>query len=261
MFRLTLLAVALLIFDKNGGLATVRYAVQTVAAPIYWLTTLPKRLDSWTDENLVSRERLAGQNRVLSEQALFLEAKMLQMDALIEENTKLRALLGASNRLLDRYMVAQVIGVVPDPVRQVLVIDKGEQDNLNELVPILDQFGVVGQIISSTKHTANVLLLTDKTHAIPVKILRTGVRSVIEGSGDIDRLNLLFVPLTADVSLGDVIVTSGLGGIFPEGYPVGEVETILRDPNQPFLRINVRPFARLNQSDMLIAIPSKVESL
>jgi len=235
-------------------LTPVHQGVRTLAAPLYWLSDLPSRVNAWGDENLVSRERLIVDNQSYQEELELLKAKVLKIEALRNENDSLRELLNAADRIEHNYVSAQVIGVVPDPIRQLVVLNKGTDDGIVKGMPIVDQFGVIGQIESATAHTATVLLLIDRTHAAPVKLLRSGVRSVVEGSGDISRLNLLFVPLTADVSIGDLVVTSGRGGIFPSGYPVGKVETILRDPDEPFVKVSVRPLARFNRSDTLLAV-------
>jgi len=194
------------------------------------------------------------QNRALRARVLMLEASLLELSAYSDENERLRSLLNASERVAQEAIAAQMIGVVPDPVRQVLVVDKGASDGVADGMAILDRFGVAGQVILSTEHTAHVLLVTDRSHALPVRFSRTGVRSVAQGLGDISSMELLFVPSTSSVEVGDEIVTSGLGEVFPEGYPVGEVETIIRDPNQPFMSIKIRPYAQLNRSRFFIAL-------
>jgi rod shape-determining protein MreC len=251
---LVLLAIILIVADKNIGLRSVHAALSTLAAPFYWLSSVPERVNRWGDDNLVSRDRLMEQNEALRARVLMLESGLLEFRALADENERLRALLNASNRVTQTPVAAQMIGVVPDPVRQILVLDKGRDDGVEEGMAVLDRFGVAGQVILATASTSHVLLVTDNSHAVPVRFTRTGVRSVAQGRGEISSIELLFVPATSDVSIGDEIVTSGLGAVFPEGYPVGEVETIIRDPNQPFMSIKLRPFARLNRSRFFMVL-------
>jgi rod shape-determining protein MreC len=244
----------LIFADKNVGLRSAHAALSTLAAPFYWVSSLPDRVNQWGDDNLVSRDRLMDQNQALRARVLMLEGALLELQSFKDENDRLRSLLNASERVSQQAIAAQMIGVVPDPVRQVLVVDKGEDDGVYSGMAVLDRFGVAGQVILSTPSTAHVLLLTDPSHALPVRFSRSGVRSVAQGIGDISTIELLFVPSTSSVEIGDEIVTSGLGKVFPEGYPVGEVETIVRDPNQPFMSIKIRPFARLNRSRFFIVL-------
>lgn len=249
-------AVILLVVDKNVGLSSMRMALTTLSAPFYWLSSLPDRVDQWGDDNLVSRERLMAQNVALRAENDQLQLLFQRFKSVTAENDRLRQMMGASERLTHDVITGQLIGVAPDPVRQVIIVDKGQADGVRVGLPVLDRLGVAGQVIDVSTTTASILLLTDQSHALPVRFLDSDVRSVAEGAGDISQLQLLFVPQTSNVQPGDIIVTSGLGDVFPEGYPVGEVDFLLRDPNQPFMEIRVRPYAQLNKSRFyMILVP------
>nr|WP_298634791.1 rod shape-determining protein MreC [uncultured Umboniibacter sp.] len=262
LVRLMVVAVILLVVDKNLGLSSLRMALTTLSAPFYWLTSLPDRVDQWGDDNLVSRERLMAQNASLRAENDQLQLLLQRFQSVTTENDRLRQMMGASERLSHDVITGQLIGVSPDPVRQVIIVDKGQDDGVRIGLPVLDRLGVAGQVIDVSATTASILLLTDQSHALPVRFLDSGIRSVAEGAGDISQLQLLFVPQTSNVQPGDIIVTSGLGDVFPEGYPVGEVDFLLRDPNQPFMEIRIRPYAQLNRSRFyMILVPHFDETI
>jgi len=162
--------------------------------------------------------------------------------------------------LEDRILIAELIGISPDPKVHKVIINKGSSDNIYVGQPVLDAFGLMGQVVAVTSAASEVLFITDDSHAIPVQISRNGVRTVIEGIGDLYRLRLRYVPSTMDIVEGDILISSGLGGRFPSGYPVAQVERINYDPGKSFATVYAKPAAQLNRSRHVLLVFSDVET-
>lgn len=238
----------------TNWLAPVRAQLGVVAAPFYWVTDLPKRIGNWGDETFVSKQALHEENQALKSELLILQRKLQQMAALAAENVRLRRLLGSSDMLQDNVLVAELVGVSPNPLSHSVVINKGLSDGVYNGQPVLDAFGLMGQVVEANPHSSRVLLITDTSHALPVQVNRNGVRAIAEGTGHINRLRLRHVSNTTDIREGDLLVSSGLGNRFPVGYPVAEVEQVVRDPGQSFSTVIARPMARLDRSRHLLLV-------
>lgn len=252
IFALVLLGTG---YYRPESLQGVRNVLADYAAlPVYWLATFPKRLWEWTDEQLSSRDTLQERNTALVHENLILQQKVLRMATLMAENSRLKELLNSTELLEDSVLVAELLGVSPDPDRQEILIHRGKADKMFEGQPVLDAFGLVGSAIEVSEHTARVLLITDSTNAVPVQVSRNGVRGIAEGSGRPDELYIRNLVPTTDIHEGDLIVSSGLGGRYPPGYPVGEVIRTEYDGTDPFLRVVVRPSAQLDRSQQLLVV-------
>src|SRR5690606_7922668 len=169
-------------------------------------------------------------------------------------NNELRRLLNSSEVLDDRVIVGEVVGVSPDPFSHEIIINKGESDGVTTGQAVLDAEGLMGQVIQTSQFTSRVLLVSDSSHAVPVEVVRNGLRSILLGNGETDELDLVHVPDTADIREGDMLVSSGLGGRFPRGYPVAEVSSIEKESGEPFVTIQAAPKARLNQSRLVLIV-------
>ena len=236
-------------------LQSLRSALSDYAAlPLYWLTAFPEHVWQWADEQLSSRDDLQERNRALEHENLILQQKVLRIATLMAENSRLKELLNSTELLEDSVLVAELLGVSPDPTRQELLIHRGKADKVFEGQPVLDAYGLVGSVIEVSDHTARVLLITDVTNAVPVKVNRNGVRGIAEGSGRPDELYIRNLVPTTDIQEGDLIVSSGLGGRYPPGYPVGQVIRTEFDGTDPFLRVVVRPSAQLDRSQQLLVV-------
>lgn len=231
------------------------------ALPFQWVGNIPARVSEWGNESVVSRMQLETENERLRRQLRVHKAQLQRMAAIAAENSRLRNLLNATELLKDRVLVAELIGVSPDPLRHTIVINRGRVDGAHAGQPVLDDVGLMGQITGVREHNSTVLLITDSRHALPVQVVRNGVRAIVEGTGDFRRLQLRHVSPTLDVREGDQLVSSGLGGRFPVGYPVGEVIHIERDPGQSFLDVEVEPAANIERSRHLLLVFSAVEEL
>ena len=239
---------------RFNQMAATRATLSAVAFPFYWLVDLPERIGDWGEENLVSRSTLLEDNGQLRAEALLLHAQNQQMASLRAENVRLRALLNSSALLQDDVLVAELIGISPDPARHLVVLNKGGNDGVFVGQPLIDAEGLIGQVIEVAPRSASVLLITDTTHAIPVQINRNGVRAIAEGIGRLDSLELRHVASTEDIVVGDLLVSSGLGGRFPEGYPVAVVSEVDSDPGQAFAQVRAVPSAALNRSRHVLLV-------
>ncbi len=194
------------------------------------------------------------ENEALQARLLILERRALKYAALAAENNELRRLMNSSEVLDDRVIVAEIVSVSPDPYSHEVVINKGSRDGVRVGQAILDAGGLMGQVVQSSSFTSRVMLVSDSSHAVPVEVVRNGLRSILLGIGDSDILELVYVPDTVDIREGDLLVSSGLGGRFPRGYPVAEVSAIHKDPGDPFVQIQATPKARLNQSRLVLVV-------
>lgn len=238
-------------FDK---LAPVRSVIATGLGPVYWLGNAPYRFSDWFSGLFVSRDDLQQENEELKTRLLILERRALKYAALASENNELRRLLNSSEVLDDRVIVGEVVAVSPDPFSHEVVINKGSNDGVTTGQAVLDAEGLLGQVIQTSQFTSRVLLVSDSSHAVPVEVVRNGLRSILLGNGETDELELVHVPDTADIREGDMLVSSGLGGRFPRGYPVAEVSSITKEPGEPFVDIVAVPKARLNQSRLVLVV-------
>ncbi len=255
---LVALALALLLIGRfTPWLDPVRSRLDLVAVPFYWLTDIPRKVSSWFDVNLLSRQQLLEENQLLRNQIRVQESRLQQMAQLTAENLRLRQLMNSSEIVQDRVLVAELIGVSPDPLVHKVIVNKGSEDGVYVGQPLLDAYGLMGQVVAVTPYTSHVLLITDNSHAIPVQVTRSNVRSVAEGVGDLYQLQLRYVSSTTDIEEGDILVSSGLGGRFPVGYPVAQIEKITHDPGEPFANVVVRPAAQLDRSRHVLLVFSE----
>lgn len=231
-----------------------QWMTEWVARPLFWLTRFPSDAWHWVEDATSSREALEERNRALEHENLILQRKVQRMATLMAENARLKALLNSTELLEDSVLVAELLGVSPDPRRLELVVGRGSRDGVFAGQPVLDAFGLVGTVIDTSASTARVLLVTDSSNAVPVQVNRNGVRGIAEGSGRLDELHIRNLVPTTDIVQGDLVVSSGLGGRYPPGYPVGEVVRIEYDGADPFLRVVLRPLAQLDRSQQLLLL-------
>lgn len=257
-----LISAALIAADARfEQLTPVRSTLATGLAPVYWLGHAPYRFTDWVGALFVSRGDLEEQNEELRTRLLILERRSLKYAALAAENNELRRLLNSSEAVDDRVIISEVVGVSPDPFSHEIIINRGTNDGLQPGQAVLDASGLMGQVTQTSQFTSRILLVSDSSHAVPVEVVRNGLRYVLLGNGERDYLDLAHVPDTADIRKGDMLVSSGLGGRFPRGYPVAEVSEIVKEPGEPFVSIRATPKARLNQSRLvLVVFPQQVNA-
>lgn len=256
--RLLLLAgvsLFLLIADQRSDyLDTARKTLGSAVYPLRIAVDAPISLWRWMEETTASRNDLLMRLSRLETERLITQARLQRYAALQSENARLRAMLEAKRRVPDRVQVAEIMSVSSNPFRHVLVIDKGTRDGVFEGQAMIDADGVVGQIIEPGLLSSQALLISDPDHALPVQVNRSGLRTIAVGTGEYGRLDLPFLPNNADIEEGDLLVTSGLGGAFPPGYPVGTVDSVERLPQNPFAEVSARPAAALGQVQEVMLI-------
>jgi len=242
------LGVALVILDHRGGwLHQARREAGLAAQPLWWVAGLPGKLGTRLQDDAATLTQLTAENRRLRDELLVSNARLTRLSAAVADNVQLRALLNAAgNRGLD-VQLAAVLNIDLDPTRQRLVLDAGANDGVYVGQPVIDAGGLLGQIVQVMPAYSTVLLLTDPDHAVPVMVQRNGVRMLAFGNGRSDQLQLMNVPLNADIKDGDVVVTSGLGGRFPPGFPVGKVIDLHADDSRTFLVGELTPAAHLDR--------------
>jgi len=248
-------------FDhRQHHLDSMRSALSVLVYPLQWLVDMPGSAGEWFRESLSTRRELQEENASLRTQQLVLNTQLQKLEALEAENRRLRALLDSSFQIGERQMrIATLLSVDMDPYRHQVEINKGSLDRLFEGKPLLDSQGIMGQLVHVAPFTATAMLITDPSHAIPVQVNRTGLRTIALGTGSIDRLELPHIPTNADVRAGDLLVSSGLGGRFPPGYPVAEVISVEQDPGDTFSNVTARPRALLDRSrEVLLVWPPDV---
>ena len=248
------ISVALIVMDHRGDwLAQVRGHASVAMQPLWWLAGLPSRMGESLRDDAATRTRLAEENRLLRNELLLAAARQARLQVEAEENARLRGLLGAAERGGQDVQLAPILDVDLDPTRQRLMLNAGSASGVRRGQAVIDAGGLVGQVIEATPTTATVLLLTDPDHAVPVAVARTGVRLIVYGTGRSDVLELRNVPLSSDVKAGDVLITSGLGGRFPAGFPVGTIAALRPDDSRAFLVGDVDAAAQLDRGrDVLL---------
>lgn len=233
----------------------------SVAWPFYWVTSVPARIREWGEDSVLSRAELEAENERLTTELLVYQGQLQRMIDLAAENIRLRHLLNATELLEDHVLVTELVGVSPDPLKHVISINRGAFDKVYVGQPLIDSEGLMGQVTEVYDHHARVLLVTDSSHALPVKVARSGVRVIVEGTGDYRLMKLRHVSPTQDIEVGDALVSSGLGGRFPEGYPVGTVTELVRPEGQDFVEVTVTPTAQVDRSRHLLLVFSDVVEL
>jgi rod shape-determining protein MreC len=242
-------SLALMVADhRYDHLSSLRSALSFLTYPLQLLAESPVTLTHWVGRTLSSRKTLRSENRRLHRQNLALRGRLQKLTALEAENVRLRGLLESSFKVGDRVLVAELMAVDLDPYRQQVVVNRGSSSGVYRGQPVLDADAVMGQVTSVNPFTSTVVLITDPSHSLPVQLNRNGLRTIAIGTGRINTLELPHLPNNADVQVGDLLVTSGLGGRFPPGYPVAEVTSVKREPGQPFAQVRATPSAHLDRT-------------
>jgi rod shape-determining protein MreC len=244
-----LASITLLIVDYRGSrLDSLRSTLAFAIYPLQSLASLPADTYHSISDTVISYVDLQKENQRLKESQLVNDAKLLKLAALEKENTRLRLLLENSFQLGEQVLVAELLSVKLEPYEHTVLVNKGSRFGVHPKQPVLDANGIVGQVVRTTTNSSEVMLITDPDHAIPVEVNRNGLRTIAFGTGQANRLHLPFLANNADVVPGDLLVTSGLGGGFPAGYPVAVVDKFEARPDKSFANIYATPKAQLDKS-------------
>ncbi|MDT8281789.1 MAG: rod shape-determining protein MreC [Gammaproteobacteria bacterium] len=255
MVVLVVASITLMTVDHRWhSLERVRGALSGILYPLQYTIDLPIRLFYWADESLSTRQLLLEKNREYEARHLENRVQLQKLDIIDRENDRLRKLLGAIPKTTERLLIAEIISVDVDPYRQIILLNKGSSNDVYQGQPIIDAQGVMGQIIHVGPLSSSAILITDVSHATPVQVNRTGLRTIAFGSGKIDQLNLRYLPHNADIKEGDLLITSGLGGTFPANFPVAIVSKVERPGGEPFAVVEARPHAQLDKSREVLLV-------
>jgi rod shape-determining protein MreC len=240
---------------RHQYIDSVRPALSVAVAPLQYMATWPRNVTHFVTEQWSSQRALIAENKILRARELEQLVRLEQLGALEQENQQLRALLQAAPRILvKKTLVAEILAVDSDMFLQELVLDKGTRDGIYVGQTVLDAQGIMGQIIQVNALTSRMLLITDTRSGVPVQIVRNGVRGIVVGNGRQGDLSLINLPITTDVQVGDVLVSSTLGARYPAGYPVGIVSSVLHEPDERFATIIVKPSAHVDRSQPVILV-------
>ncbi len=239
---------------RTEYLDNARSILAVFITPLQFIASTPDRLGTWIQEAFTSEESLNQAYTRVRGENMKLRARLQRMQALEAENASLRRLLAAAEKVPDQVLMAELVDVSLDPYTHKLIVNRGVTDGIYLGQPVLDPEGVMGQVTETMPFTSAVTLITDPSHATPVQVERNGLRAITFGTGTADKLKVSYLTHNADIKIGDVLVTSGMGGRFPAGYPVAEVMEIVRDASEAFLRISAKPVARLERSKHILLV-------
>jgi rod shape-determining protein MreC len=246
-------SLVLLAGERHGALKAVRTPLAVTVYPVQLAVSSPVRFVRDIVESVSSYANLVAENRRLKDEQLVLRTKLLKFAALEQENIRLRGLLDTSFKVGEQVLIAELLSINLVPYEHVVEVNKGTRFGVHPGQAVFDANGVVGQVLRVSPYSAEVMLITDPNHAIPVQVNRNGLRTIALGTGQIDRLALPYLSSNADIQVGDLLITSGLGGVFPYGYPVATV-TAIAPQKSPFAKISAVPVAQLDRNRELLLV-------
>tara|TARA_B100000686_G_C16514149_1_gene823692 strand:+ start:57 stop:896 length:840 start_codon:yes stop_codon:yes gene_type:complete len=248
-YRLTFVVIlsCILMYQDQEGTYTVKLRSYLSASlyPLQYLVNAPKNLQKNLSENLLGREEIINENQKLKEENLNLKSQMQQVYKLESENKRLYELMDSKPKTNDEYVFADIISTSNIRDKHQILINRGSKDGIKLGSSIVDSNGIIGHVIRDQIFASEVLLISDLEHAIPIEVVRTGLRSIAVGTGNHTRLKINMLPVNSDIQKEDILITSGLGGRYPEGFPVGTVKNIKSNSGESFLEVEILPFANL----------------
>lgn len=240
--------------SQNHHLEGVRRGIDYLITPVRYVINTPFELMGWSKKKLSLHSTLIDQNNHLRKENLSLRTRQQKLEILEQENQRLRELLGSTSQTTERSLVAELLTVAMEPYSQQVMLNKGTQNNVYIGQPIISAEGVMGQIIHVNPMSSTALLITDAKHDIPVQSNRSGLRTIARGTGNPENLELLHIPNSADIKVGDLMISSGLGARFPRNYPVAVVTDVTPQVTQPFAKVMAQPTAKIDRSNELLLI-------
>jgi len=235
--------------NRFGFLDRVRFGLGYATTPVYWVADIPARVSTWIDDVFVYRTDLLEENEYLREELLVAQQELQLLESLASENSRLLELNDATQAIEGEVVPAEIINISPDPYSKRVLINKGARDGVFAGQPLIDANGLMGQVDEVLPFTSWVLLITDSHHVTPIEVNRNGERALARGSrSTATELELEFVTQTQDMLAGDLLVSSGMGQIYPKNYPVAEIISVYVDPGQDFALIKAKPLAQINST-------------
>lgn len=255
----SLLSIALLVTDaKFRYLETLRQVASIVIYPLQRIAAAPAGIAQRIGDFFVTQDSLRADKTRLVRQNSENAVALQQLQALRAENAHLRKLLGAREQIDVKSTPAEVLYAARDPFSRRIVIDRGSQHGVQNGQPVIDHIGVIGQVTRTYPWLSEVNLLTDKGHVVPVQNLRNGTRGIVAGTGIDGELEMRFVSLSADIQIGDKLVTSGIDGVYPSGLPVAEITNVERNSAYLFASITCRPLANINSNAQVLVVSTEL---
>ncbi|UCE90508.1 MAG: rod shape-determining protein MreC [Pseudomonadota bacterium] len=252
---LAVLSVTLMTLDhRTSYVQAVRAGIAVLLYPLQYAITIPGDAAEWIAEGFTTRRRLMEENSTLHTQNQLLQAQLQKFASLEAENIRLRELLQSSREVGERMLVAELVSVEIDPYQRLVRLNKGDLHDVYAGQPLIDPNGVMGQVIQVDPLYSTAILITDPSHTLPVQVNRNGVRAIAVGTGAGGQLELPYQPNNADIRVGDLLVTSGLGGVYPAGYPAATVVSVEINPRLPFARIVAAPNADMDRGRQVLLV-------
>jgi rod shape-determining protein MreC len=256
------LSAVLMVADHRGDLSPrVRAELSRIAEPMWRLAALPSTVWRWADTTLARQQLLASDNVAMRRELQLRDAQLARLEAVSRENNRLRALLGGTGNYRLAVQMAGIVDVDLNPWRQRVRLDRGSAEGVEVGQAVIDAGGMLGQVMQVSEHGATALLLTDASHSVPVQVVRTGLRLVADGTGRSNALKVPNIPQSADIRVGDLLVTSGIGGRFPAGFAVGTVRSVGPDDTRLFLVAEAEPAAQLDRGlEVLLVMRGEIDT-
>lgn len=248
------ISIALMMVDHGQeGLSPVRSTLAVAMQPIQVAAEMPDEAFDYL-RHYFNRGALIEQNKALSQQVLLLQGRLQKLASLQAENERIRALLASASSIDQNVLIARILSVSPDPYRQYVKLNKGSSDGVFVGQALIDAHGIMGQVTNVTPLDSRAILISDANHGIPVEINRTGLQTIAKGTGSANALQLPYLANNADVKVGDLLVSSGLGGRYPAGYPVAKVTRVEHRPGEEFLQVKAKPTANLDRGREVLLV-------
>jgi rod shape-determining protein MreC len=258
---LAAISVGLMVADQRyNQIDRIRESLSRVIYPVQRAVDFPFRATDWVTGSFADRSRLRQENLQLTARLRLANLQLQRFAVLEEENRRLREMRANTAGIAERVLVASILNVDLDPFRHRVLLDKGAADGVFKDQAVLDGDGIFGQVSKVNAATAEVILISDAEHAIPVQSNRSGVRTIAVGTGDQNKLSLPFVTVESDLQPGDLLLSTGMGGVFPPGYPVAQVSKVKRAGSM-FALVEAKPTAKLDQARevLLVWFKARVE--
>ncbi len=252
----------MMIVDHHfNHLRAVRSTIGIAMYPVEYLASLPTKVYNWSTESFSARNNLLRKNASLRAEQIRLELQLQKLATLEQENARLRELLSSAKYFeKERLLIAELLSIDLDPFRQRIVLNKGARDGVYEGQPLLGAKGIIGQVDKVETFHSIAILISDPNHALLGVVARSGQRSLVVGTGNIDKLELLHITNTADINIGDLVTTSGLDGRYPTDYPVAEITSIKQIAGEAFTKVEAKPLVDLNTiREVLLIWPEEVK--
>lgn len=242
------LSIVLMFLDQRGNwLEYARYGLSAAAYPVQLAVNSPSAAWHWVRESFATREALQARNDALRAENRELEMRALRFEALAAENAQLRALKAALPEVVEKWLPGEIMNIELSTLRQRVIVNRGATSGIFKGQAVLARGGLMGQVLRAGPWSSEVILITDPEHAVPVQVLRSGLRTIAVGQGNAGVMTLPYLPVNSDIKVDDQLVTSGLGGVFPAGYPVARVIEVGRDPGQPLALVRAQPLAAIDR--------------